>query len=137
METLCPCNSGKTYHNCCKTLHDGGLPKSALALMRSRYSAYALQKPKYIIYTTHQDNPKYKENHTQWLQEILDFSQNTQFQKLEILEVDEGVDESYVTFNAHLLQNNQEIELIEKSYFVKDGQQWLYRDAITVNWIRH
>lgn len=131
---LCPCNSGKNYNNCCKTLHDGVFPESALSLMRSRYSAYALHKPEYIIHTTHPDNPNYKKNYSQWVQEILHFCQNTQFQKLDILEVIEGVDESYVTFNAHLLQNNQEKKLIEKSYFVKYGKQWLYKDAITINW---
>ncbi len=99
--------------------------------MRSRYSAYALHKPEYIIKTTHPDNPGYKKNYRKWIEEILNFCRNTQFQKLDILEVIDEGDEGYVSFNAHLFQNNQEKELIEKSYFVKDGQQWLYRDAIT------
>ncbi len=47
MEILCPCNSRKKYRDCCKILHDGGFPESALALMRSRYSAYALDRPGY------------------------------------------------------------------------------------------
>ena len=64
MEILCPCNSGKKYSNCCKTLHDGVFPESALSLMRSRYSAYALQKSEYIIHTTHPDNPNYEKNHS-------------------------------------------------------------------------
>lgn len=132
MKTLCPCHSGKNYSNCCKPLHDGGFPENALALMRSRYSAYALQKPEYIIRTTHPDNPTYKENYNQWIQEIYHFCQNTQFQKLDILEVIEGTDKSYVTFNAQILQNSQNKELVEKSYFVKDESQWLYRDAITI-----
>jgi SEC-C motif-containing protein len=127
---LCPCNSGKNYDHCCQPLHEGSFPESALSLMRSRYSAYALHQPEYIIHTTHPDNPHYKKNHSQWVQEILHFCQNTQFQKLEILEVIEGVDESYVTFNAHLLQNHQKINLIEKSHFVKEGKQWLYKDAV-------
>lgn len=130
MEILCPCTSGKNYSQCCKRLHDGAFPESALSLMRSRYSAYALHQPAYIIRTTHPDNPHYQENETQWISEILHFCQNTQFLKLEILEVIEGTKESYVTFNAHLPQNHQKKELIEKSYFVKMGKQWFYRDAV-------
>lgn len=135
MNTLCPCNSGKKYSHCCKILHDGGFPQTALSLMRSRYSAYALDKPKYIIFTTHPDNPNYKQDFVVWTQEISYFCKNTQFQKLEILDVIEGIDESYVTFNAHLIQTNQQkIELIEKSYFIKLGKQWLYRDAISIDY---
>jgi SEC-C motif-containing protein len=103
--------------------------------MRSRYSAYALHKPEYIIRTTHPDNPHYKGNHDQWSREILDFCQNTEFSKLYILEVSKEGDLSYVTFNAHLIQNHQEKQLIEKSSFVKVGKQWLYRDAISIRMI--
>lgn len=130
---LCPCHSGKKYDKCCQALHDGAFPENALSLMRSRYSAYALQKAEYIIKTTHPDNPDYNENHKRWNQEILHFCQNTQFQGLEILEVIEGADESYVTFNAHLLQNHHVYNLVEKSRFVKNGKQWLYRDGINSN----
>lgn len=129
---LCPCHSGKKYESCCKPLHDGAFPSNALSLMRSRFSAYALQNPQYIIRTTHPDNPHYKENHDQWSKEILDFCHNTQFQKLDILEVSDDGDLSYVTFNAHLLQDHQEKQLIEKSSFAKIGKQWLYRDAISI-----
>lgn len=136
MEILCPCNSGKKYGNCCKILHDGGFPESALSLMRSRYAAYALHRPEYIIHTTHPDNPNYKKDYKRWAQEISHFCQNTQFQKLDILEVIEGRDKSYVTFHAHLIQNDLKKDLIEKSYFIKVGKQWLYRDAVTINFTR-
>jgi SEC-C motif-containing protein len=71
------------------------------------------------------------------MQEISYFCRNTQFQKLDILEVVEGVDESYVSFNAHLVQRNQRKELIEKSFFIKVGKQWLYRDAVNIEWHNH
>lgn len=133
MQIFCPCNSGLDYNDCCQPFHDNKLPDSALALMRSRYSAYALNNPEYIIRTTHPNHPNYKKNHNQWVQEISDFCLNTQFQKLEILEVIEGFNESFVTFNAYLLQNNKKIQLTEKSQFLKIKKQWLYRDAIAFN----
>ena len=129
MKTLCPCNTGKVYSSCCKILHDGAYPDHALSLMRSRYCAYAYHLADYIIRTTHPNNPNYKQNRKQWIREILAFCQNTKFQKLEILDFIDGTDESYVTFNAHLVQNGLSVELVEKSYFEKVGKQWLYRDG--------
>jgi len=57
MKAPCLCCSGKEYAACCQPLHEGALPADALALMRSRYNAYALQLPRYILQTTHPDNP--------------------------------------------------------------------------------
>lgn len=132
MEVLCPCDSGKTYDNCCKIFHDGTFPENALLLMRSRYCAYAYCMAKYIIHTTHLKNPNYNQNHEQWIQEILSFCQNTKFNKLEVLDFIDGMDKAYVTFKAHLIQNNVKKELAEKSYFEKVGEQWLYRDGVYV-----
>lgn len=45
----CLCSSGKTYGTCCKLFHQGlKLPQTAEELMRSRYSAYALNNLTYI-----------------------------------------------------------------------------------------
>jgi len=101
--------------------------------MRSRYSAYALQLVDYIIHTTHLKNPNYNQNLLQWSEEILYFCQNTIFTKLEIYEFVDGEHEAYVTFNAHLVQNKQPQELIEKSHFEKVGKQWLYLNSCLLN----
>ena len=57
---LCPCDSGKPYSKCCGVYHLGTPAPTAEALMRSRYSAYALatQTPKlseYLLQTWHPD----------------------------------------------------------------------------------
>ncbi|WP_271396019.1 YchJ family protein [Neomicrococcus lactis] len=41
-ETRCPCGSGDTYQACCGRFHAGEAAPTSEALMRSRYSAYAL-----------------------------------------------------------------------------------------------
>ena len=133
MELLCPCGTGKTYNNCCKIFHDGDHPSNGLLLMRSRYCAYVYHMAEYIIRTTHPKNPHYKHNHPQWILEILYFSQNTKFQKLDILEFIEGINESYVTFVVSLIQNNVKKKLMEKSHFEKVQEQWLYRNCIHLN----
>lgn len=49
----CPCGGG-SYGNCCGPALDGGVPPvTAVALMRSRYTAFALQRPGYLLETWH------------------------------------------------------------------------------------
>jgi SEC-C motif domain protein len=51
---LCPCDSGRTYRDCCAPLHKGAHASNAEALMRSRYSAYALLGlENYLLETWH------------------------------------------------------------------------------------
>ena len=46
---LCPCGAKESYHECCEIFHNGlQNPQSPEALMRSRYSAYALKNLTYI-----------------------------------------------------------------------------------------
>lgn len=127
---ICVCKSGKSYENCCKIFHDGALPKTALELMRSRYSAYALQKPDYIMKTTHPCNPYFKQDQKAWRNEILFFCQNTQFVDLTILEFIEGEEKSSVTFLAKLNRKGQDASFIEKSAFEKVNGRWLYKDGV-------
>lgn len=49
----CPCASGKALSVCCGALHDGVAAADAAALMRSRYSAYALGREEYLLATWH------------------------------------------------------------------------------------
>lgn len=130
MTILCPCGTGKAYNTCCKIYHEGLNPENALQLMRSRYSAYANSKAAYIIRTTHPDNPDYRYDFSQWTQDILDFCHHTKFQKLEIVDFNDGIDKAHVTFKAHLLQNGVKTILFEKSYFEKLDGKWLYKDAV-------
>ncbi|MCU1437526.1 MAG: motif domain protein, partial [Naasia sp.] len=49
----CPCGSGQPYAECCEPLHLGAAAATAEALMRSRYSAFALGLPDYVRSTWH------------------------------------------------------------------------------------
>ncbi|OBJ03879.1 zinc chelation protein SecC [Mycobacterium sp. 1245499.0] len=54
MNEPCPCGSGETYPACCGPLHDGELQaRTAEALMRSRYSAFARGHADYLFRTWH------------------------------------------------------------------------------------
>jgi peptide deformylase len=128
-ERVCPCGTGKTYAHCCQPLHQGQWPKTALELMRSRYAAYALGLPDYIICTTHPGSPQFHPDLVLWSQKISEFCAHTEFQRLEILDFQEKDRVATVTFVAHLKQNQQDLSFTERSYFEKIKDKWMYRSG--------
>lgn len=124
----CPCHSGAKYKKCCRPLHQGRIPATPTALMRSRYSAYALSNAEYIIKTTHADNPNRQDDVTRWSKQILKFCTETNFIGLEILEeqFDDSSDEGYVTFKAILLADDADASYTERSLFKKHEAYWQY-----------
>lgn len=125
----CPCHSGLEYEDCCKIFHSGVLPDNALRLMKSRYAAYALNIPDYIIKTTHPACSHYSENKFSWKRSISQFAAHTCFLGLEILDFKENERLATVTFTVKISQDSKESIFTEKSYFEKIGDQWLYRSC--------
>lgn len=119
---MCPCLSGNHYDQCCGPYHAGAPAPTPLALMRSRYSGYALKKIDYIIETTHPTLRKTSKNR----EEIAKFSDETSFDGLDILEA-EG---DYVTFRAHLSRGGQDVSFTEKSHFEKVDGKWKYQSGV-------
>ena len=126
---LCPCCSGSEYEVCCAKLHRGALPETALQLMRSRFSAYALNKPEYIIATTDPASPGYSENKFTWKRSLSQFSQSTEFQQLKILDFKENGPISIVVFVAVIEQGGEDATFTERSYFEKSRGRWFYRNG--------
>lgn len=89
--------------------------------MKSRYCAYALNQAKYILKT----NYKNKDN----IESIKEFSKNTTFQKLEIIEFIDGDKEAFVTFKANLMTNGKDSSFTEKSRFIRENNIWFYVDG--------
>ena len=94
--------------------------------MRSRYSAYAVGESGYIVKTTHPNNPDYTKEVNAWRESIQQFTDNTEFLGLEIVEVIEGEEESFVTFKAQLSSG----EMLEKSRFLRVEGRWFYVDGV-------
>jgi SEC-C motif domain protein len=122
----CPCGSGKAYSECCEPFHLGKEPASALELMSQRYSAYAMRHPEYIQRTTHPKSPYFKSDLKEWKKEILQFSDSTEFVRLEIL----GFGQDWVHFAAHLKQAGKTVKRIEKSRFERLDANWRYVEPI-------
>ncbi|WP_457605634.1 YchJ family protein [Nitratifractor sp.] len=122
----CPCGNGYKYKKCCLPYHRGKRPPDALTLMKSRYSAYAAGEADYILRITHPENVEYEVDRKSWRASVLRFCLETEFLGLEILVVQGGEEEVFVTFLARLSSG----ELLERSRFLKDSGEWLYHSAI-------
>lgn len=126
-DKLCPCGSGESYEHCCRRFHRGDeLPKDALQLMRSRYSAYVLNLPEYLVKTTHPASPYYMENKFAWKRSMSQRSQESTFKRLEILDFQEKGLLATVTFIAFVSKGDVDATFTEISYFEKFKGQWLY-----------
>jgi SEC-C motif-containing protein len=123
----CPCGSGEKYKKCCALYHKGAKAPDALSLMKSRYSAYAAGDARYIIRTTHPENPDYNEDRKAWREEILGFCRANDFLGLEILEFSQqGPDRATVRFVATLSGGL----IQERSLFLLVDGAWLYHSAL-------
>ncbi|HIP46462.1 MAG TPA: zinc chelation protein SecC [Campylobacterales bacterium] len=121
----CPCGSLTKYKLCCQKYHKGAKAKDALTLMKSRYSAYVHGDAKYIIKTTHPENPEFQEDTKVWQKSIENFCSENSFLGLEILSYEVQDEYSYVVFIASFGDR----QLYEKSRFVLNGDTWLYIDG--------
>lgn len=122
---LCPCHSKLNYSECCEPYHKGKKAETPLKLMRSRYSAYALKLPAYIIMTTHTESPLYIEDKNRWRKEILKFSDDHIFRDLQILEAKDNT----VTFRAVLFTfQGMDRSFTEKSLFEQKDGDWFYKN---------
>ena len=129
VNAMCPCGSLKKFKKCCKVFHNGASVKSALELMKSRYSAFVAGDYKYIMNTTHKDNPDFSEDYLSWKESILTFSNDSDFKNLEIIDFIDDEIESYVTFKATIFHGAHDNSFIEKSKFLKVDGVWLYHSG--------
>jgi peptide deformylase len=97
--------------------------------MRSRYCAYALVIPEYIITTTHPANPLYRSDLKAWTEEIRRFGEETEFRQLEIQNSQQNDGTASVTFVAKLAKGKEDLSFTETSQFEKVGNRWLYRSG--------
>lgn len=126
----CRCGSGRLYKRCCLPLHEWQQPRSAEALMRARYAAYAYGLDDFIIETTDKLGPQWKGDTLFWKGEIRRFYEETRFLKLDVLESHEDGDHATVRFFAHLQSGPRDASFGETSTFVRQGGWWKYHGAL-------
>ena len=123
----CPCGSGETYAKCCGPFHstvsdgsaDGPHAPTPEALMRSRYSAYALGLIDYLLATWHPSTApgELELSPVKWL-------------GLEVLHAQSAGDAGVVEFVARLRDGSGRAQRMhETSRFVREGGRWFYIDG--------
>ncbi|MDT0156650.1 YchJ family metal-binding protein [Microbacterium sp. ARD32] len=96
-------------------------PRSAEALMRSRFAAFKAADAAWLLRTWHPSTrPK-----------RLDLSENPRWRGLQIVDVvDQGADAGVVEFRATYLDDDGELGILhERSRFVREASRWFYLDG--------
>lgn len=124
----CPCGTGKPFDYCCKPAVEGQKKAAtAEALMRSRYTAFALGAIDYLIDTTAPE--KRAPDDADLLAEQVKY---TVWTGLKILSTESGSrsdEKGMVEFEASFEADDQNGTLYEKSNFRKEAGHWLYVDG--------
>lgn len=119
----CPCGSTQLYGNCCgRYLDQGEIAATAENLMRSRYTAYTLNREDYLLATWHPDTRPASLGLTgqppsQWLR--LTVKRHEQ----------PAADHATVEFAARYKINGRAYWLHEISRFVRENGHWFYVDG--------
>ncbi|MBI1174549.1 MAG: hypothetical protein GC139_04695 [Sideroxydans sp.] len=120
---LCPCGSGQAFSSCCARYIDGdAAAQTAEALMRSRYTAYTLQREEYLLATWHPSTRPVRlslaeEVPTKWLG--LAVKRHEQ----------QDVEHAVVEFVARYKVHGRAHRLHETSRFVREAGHWFYLDG--------
>jgi SEC-C motif-containing protein len=121
--SLCICGSGKEFSDCCGRYLDGGAAApTAEALMRSRYTAYTLQREDYLLATWHASTRPAelglaKEAPAKWIG--LNVKRHEQ----------QDADHAIVEFFARYKVNGRAHRLHETSRFEREDGHWYYVDG--------
>lgn len=118
----CPCGSAQNYSDCCGKIHSGReAAQDAEALMRARYSAFALQNIDFIYNTFHPTTRRFQNK-----KEIATWAQACKWIHLEIIRSTVNT----VEFKAHYLDEEGQPHIHhEKSTFKMLNKQWFYVDG--------
>ncbi len=125
----CPCGSGVPEAECCAVFHAGAAAPTAVALMRSRYTAYVRGRIEYVA-ATHDATTRASfkaDAAAKW-------SRETAWQGLEILATERGGetdDTGIVEFIARGITKGSPFAQRERSRFRKEAGCWFYVDGET------
>lgn len=125
----CPCFSGKDYNDCCMPVIEEHSANTALALMRSRYTAWQTGNAEYLMLTSHPANRKNLN-----IKDIEEWSDENNWTKLEIISAENGrlrEETGIVEFKAYYTDKSGKEQIHhEKSRFLKVENKWYYVDGL-------
>jgi SEC-C motif-containing protein len=116
----CPCGLGQPYGDCCGRLHRGqAVAATAELLMRSRFSAFAVNDAAYLLRTWHPETRPSR----------IRFDPHQRWSRLEVVGTTGGGlldSEGTVEFRAHYSRHGQPGVQTEHSRFVRSDGLWGY-----------
>ncbi|HEX4291336.1 MAG TPA: YchJ family metal-binding protein [Trebonia sp.] len=118
-ERACPCGSGDEYDACCGRLHAGAPAPTAEALMRARYSAFAVGDPGYLLGTYHSSSRP----------GAFSLDPTIGWTRLAVLETEDGGlfdSAGTVRFRAVYAREGKRGVMDETSRFVREDGRWTY-----------
>lgn len=118
----CPCGSGAPYDACCGPLHEGAAAPTAEALMRSRFSAFALGLTPYLVASWHPSTRPAD----------LTLDDDVTWRRVQIVDTVAGGPEDadgVVEFRASYRAPDGAGLLHERSRFVRVDGRWVYLDG--------
>jgi SEC-C motif-containing protein len=122
--TRCPCLSGLSYDGCCGRLHDGAaVAQTAEQLMRSRFSAFAVGRPDYLLETWHPSTRP----------ATLELDRGLRWYRLDVLATRAGSPfdtTGVVEFEAFYRAASGPGSQHEISRFTREGGRWYYVDGV-------
>jgi SEC-C motif-containing protein len=119
----CPCGSGARFDACCAPILSGTPAATALALMRSRYTAFVVGDAAHLTATWHPGTAP----------ATLHLDPAVRWTGLEILDVVDGGEahkRGIVEFRAGWREPGGAGDLHERSRFVKQSERWWYLDGV-------
>ena len=127
----CPCGSGAPYSACCAPLHRGVHPASdAVALMRSRYSAFAIGHVAYVWRTLHPLHEDRAQGETPFVAGLRRALRTQRFRGLRILDSRAAGDEAQVLFHVRVVVQGVDRSFLELSTFLREPEGWLYLEGL-------
>lgn len=131
-ETLrhCSCGSGLTYELCCgRFLDQDEIPEHAEGLMRSRYTAYTLNREDYLLDTWHPGTRPTTLNLANELQ--------NKWLGLTVKRCKQSIpDKAVVEFVARYKINGRAHRMHEISRFVREDGRWFYVDGDVIQGVK-
>lgn len=128
----CPCGAGPPYDACCGRYHRGAEAPDAVALMRSRYAAYATGQVEYLWRTLHPQHDDRARPRAAYLKELQQTLRAVRYLGLQVLDSRAGPDEAQVLFAASFAARGQERRFMELSTFLLEAEGWRYFTGLTL-----
>jgi SEC-C motif-containing protein len=121
VDAPCPCGGG-AFGDCCGPVLAGAGAPTALALMRSRFSAFALGDESHLAATWHPSTRPVRlvlDDSTEWLSLLIE----------DVVAGEAGERRGVVAFRARWREGGATGELVERSRFIHQRGAWWYLDG--------